>query len=115
MQPGFASRCRPATASGCRSAGRVSRACPRRRSRSRFAGTCAHLLLGLLLACTAARAEPGVTPTPCPDHATAVEPGVSIQAAVDAAGEGAAFCLKNGEYRMQAIRPRRGQSFFGEG
>jgi parallel beta-helix repeat protein len=44
-----------------------------------------------------------------------VEPGASIQAAVDRAGDGAAFCLKNGIHRMQAIRPKPGQSFYGEG
>lgn len=44
-----------------------------------------------------------------------MEPGVSIQAAVDRAGEGAAFCLKNGIHRMQVIRPRSHQSFHGEG
>jgi parallel beta-helix repeat protein len=51
----------------------------------------------------------------CPRGAIEVEPGTSIQAAVDSAGEGAAFCLKNGVHRIQVIRPKSGQSFHGEG
>jgi hypothetical protein len=58
---------------------------------------------------------PGVASSPCPRDAIAVEPGASIQLAVDHAGEGVAFCLKNGIHRVQVIRPRRGQSFHGEG
>ena len=38
-----------------------------------------------------------------------------IQAAVDFAGDGAVFCLKNGIHRAQAVRPRPGQRFYGEG
>ena len=64
---------------------------------------------------TAAAAVAGVTDAPCPLGAIAVEPGASIQAAVDSAGDGAVFCLKNGMHRVQAVRPRTGQSFFGEG
>jgi len=33
---------------------------------------------------------------------------------VDGAGDGAAFCLKSGVYRMQVARPRSGQRFYGE-
>jgi hypothetical protein len=51
----------------------------------------------------------------CPLDATAIEPGASIQARVDSAGEGAAFCLKNGVHRAQAVRPRARQLFYGEG
>src|SRR5271163_2858778 len=64
---------------------------------------------------TAAAAAAGVTDAPCPLNAIAVEPGASIQAAVDGAGDGAVFCLKNGMHRVQAVRPRPGQSFYGEG
>jgi hypothetical protein len=53
--------------------------------------------------------------TPCPPGAITVEPGASIQTAVDRAGDGATFCLKNGIHRMQAVRPRPRQSFHGEG
>jgi hypothetical protein len=60
-------------------------------------------------------AESGVIDEPCPPGAIAVEPGASIQAAVDRAGAGAAFCLKNGVHRMQVIRPKPHQSFHGEG
>jgi hypothetical protein len=51
----------------------------------------------------------------CPFDAIAVEPGNSIQAAVDFAGDGAVFCLKKGIHRAQAVRPRAGQLFYGEG
>ena len=51
----------------------------------------------------------------CPHDAIAVEPGASIQAAVDFAGDGAVFCLRNGIHRAQAVRPRPKQRFYGEG
>jgi hypothetical protein len=57
----------------------------------------------------------GVVDLPCPPGAIAVEPGDSIQAAIDRAGDGATFCLKNGVHRMQVVRPRPGQGFHGEG
>jgi len=66
-----------------------------------------------LLAATSARS--GVLDEPCPAAAIAIEPGASIQAAVDRAGDGAAFCLKNGTHRIQAVRPRPNQRFYGEG
>jgi hypothetical protein len=49
-----------------------------------------------------------------PRDAIAIEPGSSIQAAVDIAGEGAIFYLKKGVHRAQAVRPRSGQTFYGE-
>jgi hypothetical protein len=64
---------------------------------------------------TPAGAERGSADQPCPRRAIAVEPGASIQTAVDGAGEGAVFCLKKGVHRIQAIRPKRGQKFHGEG
>jgi hypothetical protein len=63
----------------------------------------------------ATAAAQGVTDEPCPLGAIAVEPGASIQAAVDRAGEGAVFCLQAGIHRMQVIRPKGSQSFRGEG
>lgn len=51
----------------------------------------------------------------CPTGAINIEPGAFIQEAVDRGGDGAIFCLRNGVHRMQSIRPRRGQSFHGEG
>jgi hypothetical protein len=48
----------------------------------------------------------GVNSSSCPLDTIAIEPGNSIQAAVDDSGEGAAFCLKKGIHRAQAIRPR---------
>jgi parallel beta-helix repeat protein len=56
----------------------------------------------------------GVTAAPCPPGAIAIEPGASIQAAVDHGGDGAVFCLKNGTHRVQVVRPRSGQKFYGE-
>ena len=57
----------------------------------------------------------GVNPSTCPVNTIVIEPGSSIQAAVDRSDEGAVFCLKNGVYRAQAVRPRAGQRFLGEG
>lgn len=75
-----------------------------------FVGTLA--LCSVLVAAAAAFVD--VNSSSCPSDAIAIEPGSSIQAAVDLAGEGAAFCLKKGVHRAQAIRPRAGQVFFGE-
>ena len=75
--------------------------------------------IGTLALCSlviaAAAAFVNVNSSSCPFDGIAIEPGASIQAAVDHAGEGAAFCLKNGVHRAQAVRPRAGQSFYGEG
>src|SRR4030088_976879 len=74
------------------------------------------MMRALLVPPVAAAADVGgVADEPCPPGAIAVEPGASIQAAVDRVGDGAAFCLKNGIHRMQVIRPKPGQSFYGEG
>src|SRR5512146_645349 len=62
---------------------------------------------GMALAQTAERS--------CPAGAIVIAPDASIQAAVDRAGDGAVFCLKNGIHRAQAIRPRARQRFVGEG
>lgn len=72
------------------------------------------------LACYCMLAFPGISVAgigsyACPREALAIEPGAPIQVAVDAAGDGAVFCLKNGVHRAQAIRPRSGQRFVGEG
>ena len=72
-------------------------------------------LLILVSSASDAAAVAGVTDVPCPPDAIAVEPGASIQAAVDSAGNGAVFCLKNGMHRAQAVRPRSRQRFYGEG
>jgi Right handed beta helix region len=51
----------------------------------------------------------------CPPDAIRIRPGLSIQAAVEHAGDGATLCLESGIYRAQTIRPRPGQHFIGEG
>lgn len=51
----------------------------------------------------------------CPPDALAVQAGASLQMAVDRAGDGATFCLKNGIHRGEAVRPRDRQRFYGEG
>jgi Right handed beta helix region len=56
----------------------------------------------------------GVRHAPCPADAIAIRPGTSIQAAVDRAGDGAAFCLKTGVHRTQVVRPKPKQRFYGE-
>jgi hypothetical protein len=72
--------------------------------------------LGLCSLLVAAAAAPAtVDRSSCPLDVTAVKPGESIQAAVDHAGEGAAFCLKNGVHRAQVVRPKARQVFYGEG
>ena len=69
------------------------------------------VLCGILIATETSFGRSGLG---CPPDAIAVEPGASIQAAVDSAGDGATFCLKNGVHRAQAVRPRPGQRFYGE-
>src|SRR5690349_16408236 len=76
---------------------------------------CWPALSALLILGYPATVAAGVTDAACPPGAIAVEPGASVQAAVDSAGEGAAFCLKNGIHRLQVVRPRTGQKFYGEG
>jgi hypothetical protein len=77
------------------------------------------MLMGTLLLCNlsiaAGAASAGVNSSSCPLGAISIPPGASIQATVDLAGDGAAFCLKNGVHRAQAIRPRSRQRFYGEG
>ncbi len=57
----------------------------------------------------------GVDDSHCPAKSIAIEPGTLIQAVADRAGIGAAFCLKNGIHRAQAVRPLSKQRFYGEG
>src|ERR1044071_9707586 len=73
------------------------------------------ILAVLALFVVATPALAGVIDEPCPPGAIALTPGVSIQAAADRVGAGAAFCVKNGVHRMQVVRPKQGQSFHGEG
>lgn len=82
------------------------------RSRRRVPGL-GLLLLALLLRGPAAHA--GTKEAPCPPGAIPIVAGAAIQPIVDALGNDAEFCLKNGIHRLQAVRPRRGQRFFGEG
>ena len=69
----------------------------------------------LVLALVGGRALAWTEERSCPAGAIAIEPGASIQAAVDRAGAGAVLCLKNGIHRAQAVRPRARQHFVGEG
>jgi parallel beta-helix repeat protein len=77
------------------------------------------MLVGALVLCSlliaGEAANSGVSSSSCPPNAIAIEPGALIQATVDLAGDGAAFCLKNGIHRAQAVRPRPKQRFYGEG
>jgi hypothetical protein len=77
------------------------------------------MLTGTVVLCsfliTAEGANSGVNSSSCPLNAIAIGPGASIQATVDLAGDGAAFCLKNGVHRAQTVRPRPRQRFYGEG
>jgi parallel beta helix pectate lyase-like protein len=51
----------------------------------------------------------------CPADAIKINPDASVQDAVDAAQEGAVFCLKAGTYRLQQVIPKNGQSFYSDG
>lgn len=75
------------------------------------------ILLGALALCSlpAASGIANAQAPSCPSGAIAIKPGALIQAAVDLAGAGAAFCLRNGVHRAQAIRPWPKQRFYGEG
>lgn len=76
------------------------------------------LTVALWIACLATTlqaAHAGVGASSCPTNAIGIAPGTLIQEAVDQAGENAVLCLKNGVHRAQAIRPRSGQRFYGEG
>lgn len=62
---------------------------------------------------------PTPTPTPvpvasCPAGSINVVAGANIQTAVNGAAEGASFCLRAGEHRMQSVRPKNNQKFYGE-
>jgi parallel beta-helix repeat protein len=72
-------------------------------------------MTALLCLLAATSAESGVLDDRCPASTIPIKPGESIQTAADQAGDGAAFCLKNGTHRIQAIRPRPYQRFYGEG
>jgi parallel beta-helix repeat protein len=69
-------------------------------------------ICALLISAVAAFVD--VNRSSCPYDAIALEPGESIQGAVDLAGEGAVFCLKKGVHKTQAIRPQARQAFYGE-
>ena len=84
------------------------------RIRSKLALVLCTMMSGPALAASA-QATQGVVNEPCPSGAVAVTPGRSIQTAVNQAGPNAVFCLKKGIHRAQAVRPRAGQSFYGEG
>jgi parallel beta-helix repeat protein len=63
------------------------------------------------LADTVAVTIAAASPTPT---GPVIQPGASIQAAVDANPPGTAFLLKAGVHRMQQITPKSGNSFTGE-
>ncbi len=73
------------------------------------------VLVAIHLSIACGTATAGINESPCPAEAIPIESGASIQVAVDRAGDGAAFCLKNGIYRAQAVQPKAGQRFYGEG
>lgn len=71
----------------------------------------------LVLALTTTSGRTGEAPperVACPPDAIRIAPGASIQEAVDRAGAGGRFCIGAGVHRMQIVRPRNGQAFFGE-
>ena len=50
----------------------------------------------------------------CPAPAIRIAPGASIQAAVDKAPPGTAFCIEAGLHRLQIVNPKDRQVFIGE-
>ncbi|WP_343897297.1 carbohydrate-binding domain-containing protein [Craurococcus roseus] len=68
---------------------------------------------------TATTQPPSPEPPPpsgggtAPAGAIILKPGASIQSAVNAAPDGATFWLEAGEYRMQSVTPKSGQTFLG--
>lgn len=71
------------------------------------------LLQGLLCWMATAAAAEDLSVNRCPAGAIVLSPGRSIQAAADAAGPDARFCLTPGLYRQQSVTPLDGQQFFG--
>jgi len=71
--------------------------------------------VGCSLLLAAGSAHSGVNTSPCPRNAIVVEPGALTQVTVDLAGDGAAFCLRNGIHRAVPVRPRPKQRLYGEG
>jgi parallel beta-helix repeat protein len=69
----------------------------------------------LLSGCIVVVSPAFATPAPCPAGAIRIKAGADIQRIVSSRGSGTSFCLTPGEYRMQAIRPKRDQKFYGEG
>ncbi len=59
-------------------------------------------------------AAAGAAEAACPPGAQPLRPGDDLVGRARAAPAGTAFCLSAGEYRMQAVRPKRGQQFYGE-
>lgn len=95
---------------GCRHWRRAAARLLRRQARP--AVTAALLLAG-------AAAPPALASGPrpgaaCPAGAIRVQPGMSLQAAIDAAPAGASFCIGAGEHRLQAAIPKDDQRFHGE-
>lgn len=64
----------------------------------------------LLLAATALPAAA----KDCPAGSIRLAPGDDLAAAARKAKPGATFCILKGEHRLQAIQPKRGQTFVGE-
>ncbi|MGY4320620.1 hypothetical protein ACVWW1_009947 [Bradyrhizobium sp. JR3.5] len=105
--------------SGCLIALSASAPCLRRTSLSRALAIRRTIKLAAwltpLIWLSAQPALSGPVEEPCPADAISILPDEPIQPAVDRAEVGAAFCLKNGIHRSQAVRPRKNQRFYGEG
>lgn len=58
--------------------------------------------------------DPAGTSTEIPANAVVIDPGESIQEAVDAHPEATAFLIKAGVHRLQQVSPKNGNTFVGE-
>lgn len=81
----------------------------------RYAAVLAVAVYAASMSSSRTDANAGIAARACPTDAIPVEAGSSIQRAVEDALPYTSFCLKSGVYRLQSIKPKNGQSFFGEG
>jgi hypothetical protein len=72
------------------------------------------LLALAALTFTALAAMPVAAQRQCPANAIRLAAGSDLQAAVDRAPAGVSFCLGGGTHRLQTLRPKEAQKFFGE-
>jgi hypothetical protein len=89
----------------------------RRRSAPAARPGMAWLVLSFIAVAPAAGAQPSAPATAgagCPTAAIRLPPGADLATIVANSPEGASFCIGSGLHRLQRIRPKDRQSFFGQ-